>query len=597
MLLTADKISVILNLHKLFGSFIMKKLVVCLSFLLLAGAMMGCSLASQAPPESDESAHTSICDPIPASSAISEEPSVTTTVTSAETTVPPVTEPTPPPVCKASLVGLALTADDNPALASDLSFAIDEASLTATLELDYQNYADLATLSSARLTAQTENGVASFPAQTADGAIDLLSNATCVITDADGVAKNYTLTVNRKVYQLPIVNITLREGIGVDDIDRNETTSMTFSLDCSGAADFDSLEPVTGKIRGRGNSTWKWEKKPYKIKLDEKASLLGLSANRDWILLANYADKSLIRNTLAYEMGRVLDKLTWTPTQYPVDLFVNGEYRGVYSLGEHMEVANGRVDIDESSEAVDTGYLIELGGVSNEDIEAGVDYFHTNGRLIKYAAFVSPDEEEITDAQKAFIKEYFQKAEDAIVAGEGYEEYIDVDSFVDWILIHELSYNLDACYRRSCYFTKDKGGKLKMGPIWDFDLAFGNLSVDNPDYDDLLTIGSEEEDAYVKPNWCTYLLKDPEFCARLYARWEEIRQPLLEEANRVIDMYSALLDGSQQENFEVWQIWGIRAGYQSRWCADADSYPEQIRYLKDFLEKRAEWLDGHLPGA
>lgn len=564
--------------------------------ILLAGLLaVGCSSADQTPPPSIAStttADTSINQTTPAASpTASATPSITPASTAPTTTTIPATEPPPPPECMASLSGLTLTDENNSALASDLAFVIDETTLTATLDITYQNYADLATLSAARLTAEVEDGTVRFSAQNDDGSVDLLAGATCEVADADGITKTYTLTVDRTVYQLPIVNITLTDGVGVDDIDRNETTEMTFSLDCSGAVGFDSLEPVTGKIRGRGNSTWKWEKKPYKIKFDEKVSLLGLTENKDWILLANYADKSLIRNTVAYEMGRILDGITWSPTQYPVDLFVNGEYRGVYSLGEHMEVAKGRVEIDESDTEVDTGYLIEIGGITQEDIDAGVDYIHTDGRYVRHASFVSPDEEVITDEQKAFIKDYFQKTEDAIVAGEGYEEYIDVDSFIDWILLQELTYNIDACFRRSCYLTKDKGGKLQMGPIWDYDLAFGNFSKDDPDYDGLITVGSEDEDSYVWVNWCTFLMQDPEFCARLWARWQEIKEPLLEMANATIDRYSALLEGAQQENFEVWQIWDERAGYQSRWCSAADSYPEQIAYLRDFLETRADTLD------
>lgn len=590
----------------------MRQMILVLIALLMMALLTGCR--SDEPPKSNPTPSvsvdaTTVTTPAPTetspSTSAPETPETTMPVTTAPittapittapiTTAPATTEPPPPKVCEANLTSLTLSAKDNRSLAADLSFTIDETALTATLDLDYQHYADLATLSAAKLTAELTDGSVLFTAANDDGTVDLLSGATCVVADQDGLTKTYTLTVNRTVYQLPIVNITLTEGITVDEIDRNETTEMTFSLDASGAEGFDSLSPVTGKIRGRGNSTWKWEKKPYKIKLDEKASLLGLAENKDWILLANYADKSLIRNTVAYEMGRLLDGFSWSPTQYPVDLFVNGEYRGVYSLGEHMEVAKGRVEIDESND-VDTGYLIEIGGVTQEEVDAGVDYFHTQNKLVKFAAFKAPNDGELTEAQRAFIVDYFQKAEDAIIAGEGYEEYIDVDSFVDWILLHELTYNLDSCFRRSCFITKDKGGKLTMGPIWDFDLAFGNFSRDAKNHDNLITVGSPDEDAYVLENWCTYLMKDPEFTAKLWARWQAVKEPLLDKAYETIDTYSALLDGSQQANFEVWQIWDIKAGYQSNASNKANTYPKQIQYIKDFLEERAEWMDENLP--
>ena len=515
------------------------------------------------------------------------------------TQLPPTTEPDPPtppaPEGTGLLTSLVLSTTDNPRLAKDLSFSINEEERTATLKLDYQTYADLATLSSARLIGQAQGGSVTILPSTVDGCVNLMNQPICIVTDENGWGKSYQLIVDRKVYQLPIVNINLADGVAVDAIDRELTTPMTFSLDCTGAEEYESIGAVSGTIRGRGNSTWLWDKKPYKIKLDKKASLLGLDDNKDWILLANYADKSLIRNTLAYELGRVLDHITWSPHSYPVDLFVNGEYRGVYALGEHMEVANGRVDIEEGSTDPDTDYLLEIGGMNMTGDVNGVHYFHTDGRLVRFATFKSPDFEEITEAQKAFITDYFQKAEDAIKKGEGYEKYIDVDSFVDWIILHELSYNVDSCFRRSCFLTKEKGGKIRMGPIWDFDLAFGNFSRDNKKYDNWVTVGSDEKDAYVQYNWCTYLLRDKEFCQRLAERWEEVRDELLTVANDTIDSYGALLDGSQQENFKVWDIWNIRAGYQAKWCATANTYEKQLQYLRDFLSKRAKWMDDAIP--
>jgi len=130
-----------------------------------------------------------------------------------------------------------------------------------------------------------------------------------------------------------------------------------------------------------------------------------------------------------------------------------------------------------------------------------------------------------------------------------------------------------------------------MGPIWDFDIAFGNFYRDNPDYDDWATVGSDEEGSYIHVTWCNYLLQDKDFCARFAARWNEVRDRLLDTANNTIDQYSRALYISQQANFEVWQIMGKRVGCQAKWCNAADSYEEQIAYLKNFLQTRASWLD------
>ncbi len=528
----------------------------------------------------------------PATMQTSPMPSTQATISPPVTTAPP--PDNPPEECTAKLTSLILAKEDNPTLAKDLIFTIDEETYTVSLAVDYQNYADLETLSSAVLRGTTDGASVGFNRITTDGKVDLTAELCVLVTDDAGNGKSYQVNVARKIHQLPVININLANGKTVDKIDRNLTTPMTISIDCTGADGFESLTTVGGKIRGRGNSTWKWDKKPYKIKLDKAASILGLDENRDWILLANYADKSLLRNTVAYEMGKVLDNLFWTPTQYPVDLFINGVYQGVYGFGEHMEVSKDRVDIEESTE-VNTDYFLEIGGMALTGEYEDKDHFHTSSLLIRFATYKSPEPSKITEAQKVYISDYFEKAEVAIKSGKGYEEYIDVDSFVDWIIMHELSYNIDSCFRRSCFMVKEKDGKIKMGPIWDFDLAFGNFSRDKKEYDNLITPGEDKEDAYIEPNWCTYLLKDPEFCQRLYERWQEIKGDLLTTAESTIAHYSALLDGSQQENFEVWQIWGDRAGYQSKWCSDANTYEKQIQYLRDFLTKRAAWMDKNLP--
>ena len=504
--------------------------------------------------------------------------------------------PKPPePEGTGMLYSIKLLSKDNVTLAKDVEFVVDEQLRCAVLKLDYKTYVDQATLSRAVVRVESEGGEVRFSNQRVDGSIDLLSETWCEITDENGIAKKYAVVVDRAVYSLPIVNITLSDGVSVGEIDRNLTTEMIFSLDCTGVEGITSLENVSGTIRGRGNSTWKWEKKPYKIKLDEKAALLGLDDNRDWILLANYADKSLIRNTLAYELGRVLDALYWTPHSYPVDLFVNGEYQGVYAIGEHMEVASGRVDIEEGSTEVDTDYFLEVGGMAPTGDINGVHYFHTNSLLVRFATFKSPDYQTITNEQKKYIKDYFEAAEKAIQNGEGYEEYIDVDSFVDWIILHELSYNIDSCFRRSCFILKEKGGKIKMGPVWDFDLAFGNFSYDNKKYNDLATYGSDEKGAYVSYNWCTYLLRDEEFCARLTERWNELKDEIIAVTEETIDTYGTILDsGSQQKNFEVWDIWDKRAGFQSKWCSAENSFEKQLNYLENFVKTRADWLDKEL---
>lgn len=497
--------------------------------------------------------------------------------------------------CAASIESFAIS-DKNPYIISPIEYEIDDENNSIYVNVTFDNYADIYTLSDCIVDVSVKDGDFSFGSSSIglNGGVDLTKPAEIIVTDNDGLKKKYTITTERTVYDLPIVNIYLENMTSIDSIDRNNYTAMTFFVDTTGEDSFAPTELTAGKIRGRGNSTWKWDKKPYRIKLNKAVSVLGLEEDKDWILLANYSDKSLIRNTVAYDMGRGLDGMDWSPTQYPVDLFINGIYRGVYTIGEQMEIAKGRVEIDKKSSENDTGFLLEVGGVNDPNMKNGIDYFLLPSDKTKMVAFKDPDGEKLTNGQRQFIVDYVSKADAAIVSGENYEDYIDVDSFCDWIIVHELTYNSDSCFRRSCYINKDKGGKLKMGPIWDFDIAFGNCNKDNQNYNDWVTVGKNTEDAYVTENWCTYLMADKNFRDRLRSRWFEVKDELLSTAMKSIDYNSKKIFRSQHENFKVWNIWGTKAGYQSWRNLEYESYELQIQYLKDFISQRYEWIDENI---
>lgn len=497
--------------------------------------------------------------------------------------------------CAATIEHFAIS-NKNPYISSPIEYKIDNKNNNVYVNLTFDNYADVYTLSNCIVDVSVNGGSFYFggSSSVSSGRVDLSKPAEIIVTDNNGLKKKYTIKTERTVYDLPIVNIYLENTASIDSIDRNNYTAMTFSVDTTGDKSFKPTELTSGKIRGRGNSTWKWDKKPYRIKLDKAASVLGLEEDKDWILLANYSDKSLIRNTVAYDMGRCLDGMDWSPVQYPVDLFINGVYRGVYTIGEQMEIADGRVEIDKKSKENDTGFLLEVGGVDDPNMKNGIDYFLLPSDKNKMVAFKDPDGEKLTNGQRKFIIDYVSKADAAIVSGKNYEDYIDVDSFCDWIIIHELTYNMDSCFRRSCYITKDKGGKLKMGPIWDFDIAFGNCNKDNQNYNDWVTVGKNDKNAYVTENWCTHLMADKSFRSRLRSRWFEVKDKLLSTAMKSIDTNSKKIFRSQQENFKVWKIWGKKAGYQSWRNFKYESYELQIKYLKDFISSRAEWIDKNI---
>ena len=574
---------------------------------------------------------TSCSDNAPISSVDTQNPNteyIQTVTEAAETvasstkkpsdiTIPEITKPDDNDV--RNILNSVSVSNKNSFVKSPVEFFVNKNNAVCSLNITFENYIDIYTLQHCIVDVNISEGSYRFSDNgvNADGTINLTAQPDLIITDESGTSEKYAIQLEREVLDLPVVNIFLDGGANQSSIDRNEYSKMTFYMDCSGTAEFESTPIVTGGIRGRGHSTWNWEKKPYRIKLDQKASLLGLDKNKDWILLANYADKSLIRNCVAYDMGRELGSFVWDPSQYPVDLFVNGEYQGVYTLGEQREIAKSRIDIYESDTEADRGYLLELGGASDEQLENKYGYFHTNLGLANFVAFADPKPEKITAEQQQFIIDYVNKAENAIVSGVGYEDYIDVKSFCDWIIIHELTCNLDSCFRRSCYMTKDKGEKLEMGPIWDFDLAFGNFSLDNPYYNTWFTIGSDppkkdetentaktadtvetaetdEKEPYITTNWCNYLMYNGSFRNTIRERWFEVRDRLVQRAVKSIDYYSGKVKKSQAENFKVWNILGIKAGYESYSTASIADYDGQIQYLKNFIYNRAKWIDNNI---
>lgn len=412
-----------------------------------------------------------------------------------------------------------------------------------------------------------------------------LSSGVVVTVDQEGKERRFGIAAAREKESIPVVYLETEGGAEITS--KSQYISATFALDGE-ETEVPSVKESHIRIRGRGNSTWKWEKKPYKIHFDEPTSLLGLPAAEEWALFSNYADKSLIRNRLAQVIASKLS-FDYCPTQVCVDVFLNGEYLGIYTLGEHLEAGEGRVEIREDSSRMDCGFFLEAGGVvAGVDVK-GMNYFHAG--LVKFVLIKTPDYSLLTSEQFDFIKKYMQAADEAVKAKEGYEEYLDMETLVDWFLMIELSNNTDCSWRRSTYFTKNPGEKVKMGPVWDFDLAFGNFSKDVEGFD---TWVSTSEDDYVGETWSTHLLQDPEFQALVKKRWLEVRDVLLEAAMEEIDASYELLSPSAKYNFRRWDILGKKVAFERHDTKNYPTFRSQMTYLKDFLENRFAWLDSQI---
>ncbi len=325
------------------------------------------------------------------------------------------------------------------------------------------------------------------------------------------------------------------------------------------------------RIKGRGNSTWNFPKKPYKLKFNEKTSLLGEPADKEWVLLANYSDKTALRNETAFELSRY-SSLEYTPRTHFVDVYINGEYNGFYQLCEQLKISKNRVNVG------DDGYLLEIDSrTTSEDVSFMVNHI-THPINIK-----DPEIEACGDAYNYVVK-YLQETDSVLFSDNfsdstnGYAKYIDVTSFVEWYLINEIAKNNDACFFSSCYMNLSRNGKLKMGPVWDFDIGFGNVNYNGCD---------SPEGFWVKNvAWYNQLFKDPNFVNRVkerfavfYERREHIISQIDESANYL--QYAAIENNGKWPTLynHVWPnpvVWG--------------SYEDEVRVFKDWLETRFQWL-------
>lgn len=384
---------------------------------------------------------------------------------------------------------------------------------------------------------------------------------------------------------LPVLDIQT-DGVAAV-VSRDDYLGAAFSLYADSAARQASSAMLSGRldIRGRGNSTWtEFPKKPYRIRLDASASVLGMPASRHWVLLANHGDRSLLRNETVFETSRRAG-LAWTPRGRFVEVFMNGSYLGNYQLVEHIRVAASRVALttlggaDDAAPAVTGGYLLELDWRSEE-----TDFTTASCRL----ALRLDTPESPTAAQGAYIRSYLDGLESALLGAgfadpaTGYAAWLDVDAFVDWYIVNELAVNADA-FRGSTWLSKDRNARLSIGPVWDYDLAMGNnpiMYADDP--------GDPTRPSRLGQTcWYQRLLQDPAFVARVRARWQALRSSLMGLPSW-LDGQADLLASSQANNFARWPVLD-KPGWPS--LVVTGSHAGEVEYLRWWLQRRLTWLD------
>ena len=405
---------------------------------------------------------------------------------------------------------------------------------------------------------------------------------------------------------LPIIVIDTHGKTIVDDIRIEADMGIIYNTDGQRNLVTDPWNHYDGKIgiELRGSTSQSFPKKPYRIEThdslgaDLNVSLFGMPKENDWVLHNPFSDKSLIRNVLAYKISNDIERYA-SRTQL-CEVVVNGEYRGVYVFMEKIKRDKNRVDIsrldmdDVAGDSLTGGYIIKVDKMDGEQVDGW------NGENVFYQ-YHYPQPDDIQPQQKTYIQNLMRRFEHIMQTTAydnpdiGYPAYINIDSAVDHFIINEVSRNIDA-YRLSAFMYKDrdsKNGKLILGPVWDFNLSFGNGDY----YDGWKTDGwnldhlvEKTGNDFSPPFWWEKIRESDEFKSKLYTRWTALRRGNL-QTDLLINFIDNVVDTlfeAQVRNFVKWPVLGVKLW--PNWFV-GNTYDEEINWMKNWLVNRLTWMD------
>lgn len=401
-----------------------------------------------------------------------------------------------------------------------------------------------------------------------EGAILDISKPVKLTIKCLNVTKDYTLVARNT--GLPVVRITTPGYASIT----SKTVWMsgaTIRVELpDGTVDYEG--PMS--IRGRGNSTWNYPKKPFAIKLESKEKVLSMPKHKRWVLLANWKDRTLLRNDAAFWLSRQ-SGLDYTVRGQFVELELNGKHIGNYYLCEQIKIDKNRVNVQ------DGGFLMELDTYFDEVNKFTSPYFN-----LPYQ-FKEPDEEELTQEQFDYMKSYVTNLESILkdeerVRNHEYEQYLDVDSAIDYMFVNELANNTDyygtwpSVGPHSCYMYKDVDGPLMTGPVWDFDYhgfvpGFSNQWV------------GAKGTLYYKA-----LYKDEKFRERMMEKWSEEKAKFA-DLPAYIDEMAEKIRLSESINHSKWPIKNNPENGDEDMTFDA-----AVKRMKDAFTKKLDWMDRNL---
>ena len=400
---------------------------------------------------------------------------------------------------------------------------------------------------------------------------------------------------------LPVVSIRTFGGKEINSLTEWRDGTVTMVWD-KGA----SILEDTMRIRGRGNASWGFPKKPYRIKLAHKAKPLGMRAKaKDWTLINNYGDKTLMRNLVAFYFAESFG-MKWTAQSRLADVLVNGEYKGTYQFTDQVEVNKRRVNVakvdnvDTPGDPVTGGFLLEVDNNYTKEAVNFKSLVYGMPMVVHY-----PDDDEITPEQLSYIKDYLAQFENSVKQYDPkkdpeptYNAYLDVHSFLQHFLVGELSANTDTYH--STYFYKERGeDKFTFGPVWDFDIALDN---DSRTHTFLQKSYKNNQQWLYWSGYATVAAGIGTIATRIAKYSEEV---LVEEWSRarvdggltpenthaLIDSLALSMNKSQELNFTRWPILSttVHMNYTAR-----GSFKNEVEYLKKFVTNRFAWMDAKI---
>ena len=402
-------------------------------------------------------------------------------------------------------------------------------------------------------------------------AIDFSSPVEFTIIAEDGTEFKYIVSISYS--NLPVVYINTKDAKPI-------TSKVNWLEDSeifiTNAGDYNDKYEKSS-IRGRGNTTWGYPKKPYAIKLNKKKEVLGMPKHKRWVLLANYVDKTCIRNSVAFEIAKRCEGLDWTPRGHHVDVVLNGVVLGNFFLCEQIKVDENRVDITEmettdvDAESITGGYLMEIDKNYDE-----VNKFYSPIRNMPFM-IKEPDEETLNSTQYAYIYNHITEVENALYGAnsttEEYLKYVDLDSFIDYWLVYELTGTGEPTHPKSVYMYKDRGEKIHAGPVWDFDYF-----TFQPYYNTML----------INTNavWNDRIINDPATHPVIKQRWNAQREKFRSIAEEIDRQYELVKESAEYNS----QLWPLSLNVNRD---DALSVKDAVARMKTYYVTKFEFMDNY----